>query len=274
MNAQKNNVTKMDEKLQEFKRLLEIMDELREKCPWDKQQTFESIRPLTIEETYELAEAIMNKNLQEIKKELGDLLLHIVFYSKIGSEFGEFDIADVLKAINEKLIYRHPHVFSDISADNSKVVEQNWEQLKLKEKDGNKSILAGIPSALPALVKSHRIQDKARSAGFDWTEKEQVWDKVSEEIGELKDEIKNMNEDKMEQEFGDVLFSLVNAARLYGINPENALERTNQKFIKRFNYLEKRVKETNQNLLEMSLAEMDVFWEEAKKSEFRGCLKI
>jgi XTP/dITP diphosphohydrolase len=255
----------MEEKLQEFKRLLEIMDKLRENCPWDKQQTFESIRPLTIEETYELAEAIMNGNLQEIKKELGDLMLHIVFYSKIGSEFGEFDIKDVLKSINEKLIYRHPHVFGDISVKNSKDVEQNWEQLKLKEKDGNKSILSGIPTALPALVKSHRIQDKARGAGFDWTEKEQVWDKVTEEINELKTEVKNMQTDKMEQEFGDVLFSLVNAARLYGINPENALERTNQKFIKRFNYLEQKVKENNLNLMNMSLEEMDVFWNEAKK---------
>lgn len=255
----------MEEKLLEFKRLLEIMDELREKCPWDSKQTFESIRPLTIEETYELAEAIMNRDLQSIKKELGDLMLHIVFYSKIGSEFGEFDIKDVLKSINEKLIFRHPHVFGDVNVKDSKDVEQNWEQLKLKEKDGNKSVLSGIPNALPALVKSHRIQDKARGAGFDWTEKEQVWEKVAEEIGELKAEVKNLDTDKMEQEFGDVLFSLVNAARLYGINPENALERTNQKFIKRFNYLEQKVKENNLNLLNMSLAEMDVFWNEAKQ---------
>jgi len=260
----------MEEKLQEFRHLLEIMDDLREKCPWDKEQTFESIRPLTIEETYELAEAIMNNNLQEIKKELGDLMLHIVFYSKIGSEFGEFDIKDVLKSINQKLIYRHPHVFGDISVRNSKDVSQNWEQLKLKEKDGNKSILSGIPTALPALVKAHRIQDKARGAGFDWTEKEQVWDKVSEEINELKVEVKNMDTNKMEQEFGDVLFSLVNAARLYGINPENALERTNQKFTKRFNYLEQKVKENNLNLLDMSLEEMDVFWNEAKKFDAKS----
>lgn len=254
----------MEEKLKEFQKLLEIMDQLREKCPWDKQQTFESIRPLTIEETYELADAIINKNYQEIKKELGDLMLHIVFYSKIGSEFGEFDIKDVLNSINEKLIYRHPHVFNDTTVANSKEVAHNWEQLKLKEKGGNKTILSGIPKTLPALVKSHRIQDKARGAGFDWTDKEQVWDKVAEEINELKLELKNQNEEKIEQEFGDVLFSLVNAARLYGINPENALERTNQKFIKRFNYLEKKAKENNLNLIEMSLEEMDVFWNEAK----------
>lgn len=255
----------MKEKLEEFKRLLEIMDKLREKCPWDKKQTFESIRPLTIEETYELAEAIIDKDYQAIKKELGDLMLHLVFYSKIGSEMNEFDIKDVLNSINEKLIYRHPHVFGEVSVNNATDVEQNWEQLKLKEKDGNKSILSGIPKALPALVKAHRIQDKARGAGFDWTEKEQVWDKVTEEINELKTEIKDLNHDKTEQEFGDVLFSLINAARLYGINPENALERTNQKFIRRFNYLEQKVNEHGKNLLKMNLEEMDVYWNEAKK---------
>jgi len=257
----------MEEKLAEFKRLLEIMDELREKCPWDKKQTFESIRSLTIEETYELTEAIISKNLNDVKKELGDLMLHIVFYSKLGSEVNSFDIKDVLTSINEKLIYRHPHVFGNVNVLNSEEVSQNWEQLKLKEKDGNKSILSGIPKTLPALIKAHRIQDKVRGAGFDWDEKEQIWDKIFEEINELKHEIKEMNQAKMEQEFGDVLFSLVNAARLYNINPENALELTNQKFTKRFNFLEARVKEDGKNLLEMSLTEMDVYWDEAKKME-------
>jgi len=257
----------MEEKLAEFKRLLEIMDILREKCPWDKAQTFESIRSLTIEETYELTEAIISKNLNDIKKELGDLMLHIVFYSKLGSEANAFDIKDVLKSINEKLIYRHPHVFGETKVENATEVSQNWEQLKLKEKDGNKSILSGIPKTLPALIKAHRIQDKARGAGFDWDEKEQIWDKVTEEINELKHEIKEMNQEKMEQEFGDVLFSLINAARLYNINPENALELTNQKFTKRFNYLEERIKADGKNLLKMTLPEMDVYWDEAKRKE-------
>lgn len=256
-----------EEKLKEFERLLDILDELRQKCPWDKEQTFESLRTLTIEETYELTDAIADKNINDIKKELGDLLLHIVFYAKIGSETNDFDIFDVCKSLNEKLIYRHPHIFADAEADNSEKVMQNWESLKLKEKGGNKSVLAGVPLSLPALIKAHRIQDKARSVGFDWEEREQVWDKVAEEFSELKVEIDKMDTDKMEAEFGDLLFSLINAARLYDINPENALERTNRKFIKRFNYLESQTIAKGRDLKEMSLAEMDEIWEEAKKQE-------
>ncbi len=255
----------MEEKLQEFKRLLEIMNILREKCPWDRQQTFESISPLSIEEVYELTQAIGDKDYSAVKKELGDLMLHIVFYSKIGEEQNLFDVKDVLYSLNEKLIYRHPHVFSDVHVSGSVEVSQNWEQLKLKEKDGNKTILAGIPRHLPALIKAHRLQDKARAVGFDWDEKEQIWDKVTEEIDELKHEIKNMSQDKMEQEFGDVLFALINAARLYDINPENALARTNAKFIKRFTYMEQKVKEEGKSLINMNLAEMDIYWNEAKK---------
>lgn len=227
----------LEEKKEQFARLLNIMSDLRTQCPWDKEQTFESLRTLTIEETYELAEAIMNDNKQEISKELGDLLLHVVFYAQIGSETGDFDIVDVIDKLCAKLIYRHPHIYGDVEADNPEKVMQNWEDLKLKEKGGNRSVLAGVPTSLPALVKAHRIQDKARSAGFDWDEKEQVWDKVQEEIGELQTEISAMDKDKMEAEFGDLLFSIINAARLYDINPENALERTNRKFIERFNYL-------------------------------------
>lgn len=254
-----------EEKLQEFKRLLEIMDELREKCPWDKKQTFESIRPLTIEETYELTDAIIDKNLDAIKKELGDLLLHIVFYSKIGSETKSFDIKDVLEHINNKLIYRHPHVFSKTSVNNSKEVEQNWEQLKLKEKGGNKSVLSGIPKHLPAMVKAFRIQDKVRGVGFDWDEPSQVWTKIKEEIEEFEHEVDTLNEEKKEKELGDVFFALINAARLYGINPENALEKTNKKFIKRFNYLENKTIKEGKSLHKMPLNEMDKYWEESKK---------
>lgn len=248
-----------------FKELLAIMDELRAKCPWDKKQTNESLRTLTIEETYELADAIIKQDASLIKKELGDLLLHIVFYAKIGSETNDFSMEDVIKSLNEKLIYRHPHIFGDVVAEDSQTVEENWEKLKLKEKGGNKSVLEGVPMSLPAMVKANRIQDKARGVGFDWEHREQVWDKVHEELEELRVEIDANDTDKMEAEFGDLLFSVINAARLYGVNPENALERTNRKFIKRFNYLESKTIAQGQDLKEMSLAEMDIIWEEAKK---------
>lgn len=258
----------MQKKLDAFKELLEIMDELREKCPWDKKQTLESLRKLTIEETYELGDAILQNNLQDIKKELGDLMLHIVFYSKIGSEKGEFDIADVLESINKKLVYRHPHVFGDVEVDGSaKKVEENWEALKLKEKGGNKRVLEGVPAAMPALVKANRIQEKVSGVGFDWEYKEQVWDKVKEEVDELSHEIEQIDKDKIEAEFGDLFFAMVNAARLYDVDPEAALERTNLKFIKRFNYLEGKTLLKNRSLHDMSFAEMDVIWEEAKTKE-------
>lgn len=255
----------MKEKLQAFEKLLNIMDELRAKCPWDKEQTFESLRTLTIEETYELVDAIASKDMEGIKKELGDVLLHIVFYAKIGSEKNNFDITDVIDNLCEKLIFRHPHIFGDVEVENATEVEENWERLKLKEKGGNTSVLSGIPLSLPALVKANRIQDKARGVGFDWEERDQVWDKVNEELGELKEVIELNDKDKTEDEFGDVFFSLINAARLYGINPENALERTNRKFIKRFNYLEENTIKKGQDLRDMSLEEMDKYWEEAKK---------
>ena len=254
-----------EEKLVAFERLLKIMDELREKCPWDKKQTFESLRANTIEETYELCDAILKKDANEIKKELGDVLLHIVFYSKIASETNGFDIADVCNALCDKLVFRHPHVFGEANAENASQVEESWEQIKQKEKDGNKRVLSGVPDALPALIKAYRIQDKARNVGFDWDEKEQVWDKVREEFNELKAEIKNMDFEKMEEEFGDLLFSMINAARLYKINPENALERTNRKFIRRFNYLEEQTLKQGKKLKEMTLEEMDKYWEEAKR---------
>ena len=252
------------EKLEAFGRLLDILDELRVKCPWDRKQTNESLRTNTIEETYELCEALMCDDEVNIKKELGDLLLHIVFYAKIGDEKGEFDIKDVCDSLCDKLIFRHPHVFGTAEADTAGKVEQNWEQLKLKEKGGNKTVLGGVPASLPSIVKAHRIQDKARNIGFDWEEREQVWDKVNEEFNELKAEINNMDADKMEAEFGDLFFSLINAARLYKINPDNALERTNLKFIRRFNYLEEKTKEQGRPLKEMTLAEMDEIWNEAK----------
>ena len=252
------------EKLEAFGRLLDILDELRVKCPWDRKQTNESLRTNTIEETYELCEALMRDDEVNIKKELGDLLLHIVFYAKIGDEKGEFDIKDVCDSLCDKLIFRHPHVFGTAEADTAGKVEQNWEQLKLKEKGGNKTVLGGVPASLPSIVKAHRIQDKARNIGFDWEEREQVWDKVNEEFNELKAEISNMDADKMEAEFGDLFFSLINAARLYKINPDNALERTNLKFIRRFNYLEEKTKEQGRSLKEMTLAEMDEIWNEAK----------
>ncbi|WP_340114718.1 nucleoside triphosphate pyrophosphohydrolase [Maribellus mangrovi] len=258
----------MDKRLEAFKELLDIMDELREKCPWDKKQTLESLRKLTIEETYELGDAILKSDLQEIKKELGDLMLHIVFYAKISAEKEAFDIADVLESINKKLIYRHPHIFGDVDVDGSaEKVAENWEALKLKEKGGNKRVLEGVPAAMPALVKANRIQEKVRGVGFDWEYKEQVWDKVKEEVDELSHEIDKADNDKMEAEFGDLLFAVVNAARLYGIDPEAALERTNLKFIKRFNYLESQTMLKGKSLHDMSLEEMDKFWDEAKKQE-------
>ena len=258
----------MDERLKVFGELLDIMDELREKCPWDKEQTLESLRKLTIEETYELGDAILQGDLSEIKKELGDLLLHIVFYAKIGEEQKAFNIADVIKNLNEKLIYRHPHIFGDIEVQNAREVEQNWESLKLKEKGRKKKqVLEGVPASLPALVKANRIQEKASGVGFDWEKREQVWGKVKEEVTELQHEISQRNIDKMEAEFGDLFFAMVNAARLYGVDPEAALERTNLKFIKRFNYLESQTLKKGIDLKKMSLAEMDVIWEEAKKFE-------
>lgn len=255
------------EKLEAFGRLLDIMDELREKCPWDHKQTNESLRANTIEETYELAEAIINDDNNEIKKELGDLLLHIVFYSKIGEEKEAFDVADVCNAISDKLIFRHPHVFGDKKIDSASKVEQSWEQIKLKEKGGNKTVLEGVPTALPSLVKAYRIQDKARNSGFDWQQRQDVWEKVKEEMLELKEEIDSMDADKTEAEFGDLIFSIINAARLYKVNPDNALERTNQKFIYRFNYMEKKVKEMGKSLNQLSLEELEEIWQEAKLTE-------
>ncbi|TPD73597.1 nucleoside triphosphate pyrophosphohydrolase [Flavobacterium microcysteis] len=251
------------QKLDAFGRLLDIMDDLREKCPWDKKQTLQTLRHLTIEETYELGDAILDNNLQEVKKELGDVLLHIVFYAKIGSETNDFDIADVCNEICEKLIYRHPHIYGDVVVENEEDVKQNWEKLKLKE--GKKSVLEGVPKSLPALVKASRIQDKVKGVGFDWEEPHQVWDKVEEEIQEFQEEIKNGDQDKIEAEFGDVMFSMINYARFLKVNPEDALERTNKKFIKRFQYLENKAGELGKQLSEMTLAEMDVFWNEAKK---------
>ncbi|WP_338356268.1 nucleoside triphosphate pyrophosphohydrolase [Yeosuana marina] len=251
-----------DTQLKAFDRLLTIMDELREQCPWDRKQTMETLRHLTIEETYELGDAILDKDLEEVKKELGDVLLHIVFYSKIGSETYDFDIADVCNAICEKLIHRHPHIYGDITVENEDDVKRNWENLKLKE--GKKSVLEGVPNSLPALVKANRIQEKVAGVGFDWEQPEQVWEKVEEELSEFKEEIKKGDKESMESEFGDVLFSMVNYARFLNINPENALERTNKKFTKRFQYLEEKAKEINKPLKDMTLAEMDVFWEEAK----------
>ncbi len=253
--------------MEAFGRLLDVMDELREKCPWDREQTNESLRANTIEETYELAEAIIAGDNPEIKKELGDLLLHVVFYSKIGEEKEAFDIGDVCHAICDKLIFRHPHVFGDQSADSAGMVEKSWEQIKLKEKGGNKTVLEGVPAALPSLVKAYRIQDKARNAGFDWNERHDVWEKVKEELGELEAEIEEMDADRMEAEFGDMLFSIINAARLYRVNPDNALERTNRKFICRFNYMEQRLREQGRPLKEVKLEEMEAIWQEAKKIE-------
>ncbi len=268
-----------EEEIRAFVRLLDIMDELRVKCPWDREQTTESLRPLTIEETYELSDAIMNSDDFNISKELGDIMLHIVFYAKIGSEKGTFNITDVMDRCSDKLVYRHPHVFAETQVSGARDVIENWEQLKRKEKDGNKTILSGVPSSLPSIVKAYRVQDKVRAVGFDWEKREQVWDKVREEIGEFEAEMKrrfpdgnvNKNEtvgdEKMEGEFGDLLFSIINAARLYNINPDTALEMTNRKFIRRFGYLESEAQKRGLSLKKMTLQEMDQIWEEAKKLE-------
>lgn len=255
----------MNDKQQSFERLLKIMDELREKCPWDREQTFESLRSNTIEETYELVDAINSLDIPNIKKELGDILLHVVFYSKIASEKQWFEISDVVNSLCDKLIYRHPHVFGEDEVETASQVIKNWEELKLKEKDGNKSVLSGVPSALPALIKANRVQEKARAVGFDWEVRSQVWDKVQEELNELRVEVEKQDKEKMEKEFGDLLFSVVNAARLYDIDPESALEKTNRKFIKRFTYLEDNTIKKGQSLKNMSLDEMNEIWEEAKK---------
>lgn len=258
----------MDPRLQSFERLLTIMDELRAKCPWDMKQTMESLRHLTIEEVYELSDSILDNDVQEVKKELGDIMLHLVFYSKIASETNQFDITDVLNGICEKLISRHPHIYGDVVVKDEEDVKRNWEQLKLKE--GNKSVLEGVPVSLPALVKASRIQEKARGVGFDWEKKEQVWEKVEEEMQEFREHFNSETDmvidiENAEKEFGDLLFSLINYARFIDINPENALEKTNKKFIKRFQYLEEKAKEQGKALKDMSLAEMDIFWNEAKK---------
>ena len=251
------------QQLEAFNRLLDIMDELREKCPWDKKQTLESLRHLTIEETYELADAILDNDLEEIKNELGDVLLHIVFYSKIGSEKKAFDIADVANSISDKLVSRHPHIYGDVVVKNEEEVQRNWEKLKLKE--GKTSVLEGVPKSLPAVVKANRIQDKVAGVGFDWEEPQQVWEKVQEELSELNEEIKNGNKENIESEFGDVLFSMINFARFIDVNPENALEKTNKKFIKRFQFLEAAAKKEGKELSDMSLVEMDVHWENSKE---------
>ena len=251
------------QQLEAIDRLLTIMDELREQCPWDRKQTFESLRHLTIEETYELGDAILDRNLEEIKNELGDLLLHIAFYSKLGSEEKAFDIADVATSISDKLVHRHPHVYGDVTVQDEEEVKKNWEALKLKE--GKTSVLEGVPKGLPALVKAQRIQDKVAGVGFDWEHSEQVWDKVQEELAELNAEVKNGSYKTIEAEFGDVLFSIINYARFLKINPDTALERTNQKFTKRFQYLEQHAQKIGKNLHEMSLDEMEVIWQEAKK---------
>ncbi len=251
-----------DPRLEAFARLLDIMDDLRSKCPWDQKQTMETLRPLTIEEMYELADAILKNDMQEVKKELGDVMLHLVFYAKIGAEKGEFNITDVLNGICEKLIIRHPHIYGDVKVSGEEEVKQNWEKLKLRE--GKKSVLEGVPLSLPAMVKATRIQEKARGVGFDWDNKEQVFAKVLEELEELKIEVDAANPVKTEQEFGDLLFSMINYARFLEVNPENALERTNQKFIQRFQYLESKAADSGKSLSDMTLAEMDVFWNEAK----------
>ncbi|MBD5236477.1 MAG: nucleoside triphosphate pyrophosphohydrolase [Bacteroidales bacterium] len=255
------------EKIEAFGEFLDVLDTLRVKCPWDAKQTNESLRPNTVEEVYELVDALMADDTKNISKELGDVLLHVAFYAKIAEEKNQFDIADVCNQLREKLIFRHPHIYGDVKAENAEEVTQNWEQIKLKEKDGNKSVLSGVPSALPALIKAYRIQDKARNVGFDWERPEQVWDKVKEEISEVEAEIRAGNSKAMDEEFGDLLFAVVNAARLYGVNPENALEHTNRKFISRFNHIEAGAKGMGKNIKDLSLEEMDQLWNEAKKSE-------
>lgn len=253
----------MDERLLAFQRLLNVMDDLREKCPWDKKQTFETLRPLTIEETYELADAILDKDMKSIQGELGDLFLHLVFYSKLGSETGDFSVTEVLNGICEKLIYRHPHIYGDTVATTEEEVKANWEQLKLKE--GKKSVLEGVPRSLPALVKASRIQEKVRGVGFDWDNKDQVWEKVQEEIQELNEAVESKDHSEIENEFGDVLFSLINYARFIHINPENALERTNKKFINRFQWMEEQIQSNSMEMNKMSLTELDEYWNQAKK---------
>lgn len=261
---------KEERSVKEFKRLLDIMDQLREKCPWDQKQTNETLRKLTIEETYELAEAIIEGDNEALKKELGDLMLHIVFYARIGSEKGLFDMADVLESINTKLIYRHPHVFGDVNVTRgAREVEENWEKLKLNEHSEYKPVLSGVPASLPATVKANRIQEKVRGVGFDWDKKEQIWDKVTEELEELRQEVLSGNKNDIEAELGDLFFSLINAARLYEIDPETALEKTNRKFIARFNYLEDKTLKQGRSLHDMTLDEMNVIWEEAKKFDRR-----
>lgn len=261
------NMHSTDDKLSAFRRIIEVLDTLRERCPWDAKQTNESLRPNTVEEVFELADALIADDTQNIKKELGDVLLHVLFYSKIASEKEQFDIADVCNSLADKLIFRHPHIYGNVEADSADKVAKNWEEIKLKEKGGNKTVLAGVPAALPALIKANRIQEKAANVGFDWEERHQVWDKVKEEISEVEQEMEAGKGNDLEGEFGDLLFAVVNAARLYGVNPENALERTNRKFISRFNHLEKRAKEMNVALKEMSLSEMDKIWNEAKAIE-------
>lgn len=259
-----NNI---QDKLDAFEKILKIMDDVREKCPWDKEQTNESLRTMTIEETYELADAVLENDVNGIKKELGDLFLHIIFYSKIASENKQFDIADVINALAEKLIYRHPHVFGETKVSDQQDVKENWEELKLKEKGNGGRVLSGIPNSLPAVIKALRMQEKARGVGFDWEYKEQVWDKVREELNEFETEVENSNKEKMESEFGDLMFAMINAARLYDINPDNALEKTNQKFLKRFNYLEDNTIKKGLSLKDMSLTEMEAVWQKAKKYE-------
>lgn len=258
-----------EEKLEAFGELLDVLDNLREKCPWDRKQTNESLRPNTIEEVYELCDALIKDDNHNICKELGDVLLHVIFYSKIGEEKSEFDFYDVCDQQSKKLKFRHPHIYGDTKADTAEDVLKNWEKIKQKEKDGNKTVLGGVPSALPALIKANRIQEKACNVGFDWEKREEVWDKVKEEIAEVEIEITSGadgdNRQNVEAEFGDLLFAVVNAARLYGVDPENALEKTNRKFIRRFNYIEQRLKEQNRSLNDTSLKEMDEIWEEAKK---------
>lgn len=254
-------------KLEAFGKLLDVLDELRVKCPWDAKQTNESLRPNTVEEVMELSDALMREDEADIRKELGDVLLHIIFYAKIADEQSHFDIADVCDSLREKLIFRHPHVFGSTSVDNAEQVTQNWEQLKLKEKGGNKTVLAGVPASLPALIKSYRIQEKAANVGFDWEKREDVWDKVREELAEVEAEMKRNDIENEEKEFGDLIFSIVNAARLYGVHPDTALEKTNRKFIYRFNYVESEAKKAGKNLNDMTLGEMDALWNEAKKNE-------
>ena len=259
-----------EEQIQAFGRLLDVMDTLREKCPWDRKQTYESLRPNTIEETFELCDALIRRDAREICKELGDVLLHVVFYAKIGSEDGDFDIADVCNSLCDKLIFRHPHVYGEARAQSAGDVSRLWEQVKQKEKDGNKTVLSGVPQSLPSLIKAYRIQDKARNVGFDWAKREDVWAKVHEEVDELRAELEKDDTENSTNEFGDFLFSLINASRLYGINPDNALERTNRKFISRFTYVEQKAKEQGKELKSMTLAEMDALWNEAKAQERGG----